>query len=76
MIDIESLEYRIGQLERRYDGDNDLIPGAPDVTWADFQLLTIIKIQTKMIMDLQRQIEEMRHDPYVSGSTSKSTWRK
>lgn len=49
-------------LEDKYDPDNDTIPGAPMVTFADSCLLECIRTQQKMIDDLQTQIDELRKD--------------
>lgn len=56
----------ISQLEDRYDADNDTMPGLPDVTWSDKELLNIIKwllndviaLQNK-VADLEKQLSEV-----------------
>lgn len=42
----------IQNLSDHYDPDHDAIPGAPDVTWADSQLLTLIE-------DLYSKVEHL-----------------
>jgi len=46
-----------GKLERikfRYDPENDVIPGAPSVTWADMQLTEAICLLLEMIEAQQK----------------------
>ena len=43
----------IHELEEKYDPDNDTMPGLPDVTWGDYQLLQLIKKLEKRIAKLE-----------------------
>jgi hypothetical protein len=43
-------------IDRRYDAENDLIPGAPEVTYTDMQLLELIRRLVIVVEDLQDQI--------------------
>ena len=47
-------------VENRYDAENDLIPGAPAVTWADRKLLDMVLDLTQIVEDLQAQINGLR----------------
>jgi len=38
----------LGKIERRYNGDFDLIPGGPSVTWAEYEL----KVQVNRLADV------------------------
>lgn len=49
----------IESVERRYDPEHDVIPGGPSVTWADTQLLNIIKCLITEVEGLQEQIDMM-----------------
>jgi hypothetical protein len=44
---------KIKRLKQRYNPDNDLIPGAPAVTWADRQLLAIIEALEERVKELE-----------------------
>jgi len=50
----------IERVERRYNAENDIIPGAPSVTWADNELLEMVKRLVIVVEDLQDQIETLR----------------
>ena len=56
---VDDIRYRIMQLEERYNGDNDTIPGAPYMTHMDFMLLDTIKHLVDMIDDLNKRIVEL-----------------
>jgi hypothetical protein len=45
------------QLERRYNPEHDMIPGTPDVTCTDHQLLEMIKRLVIVVDSLQDQID-------------------
>lgn len=49
--------YQIDNLKERYNADNDTMPGLPDVTWADAQLLDIIERLEKRIAELERKLD-------------------
>ena len=51
MKDLSRIKDSLSHLESRYDGDNDTIPDAPVVTYADYILLTCLQ-------DLVSVIEE------------------
>lgn len=53
------------QVLRRYDGENDTIPGAPSVTWADRQLVDMVITLTKAIQELQSQINFLQTEVYL-----------
>ena len=43
-------------IEDRYNADNDIIPNAPLVTWADYELLELIKYLLDEVEDLQKEV--------------------
>jgi hypothetical protein len=43
-------------LERRYNADNDLIPGAPLVTWTDSKIVEITDQLLAYILQLEQRI--------------------
>ena len=46
--------------EARYNGDNDLIPGAPVVTASDAAMLDMIRYLLYLVEDLQSEIDQLR----------------
>jgi hypothetical protein len=46
-------------LIHRYDGDNDTIPGAPVVTWADFQLAEIANFLLEFVIEQSKEINQL-----------------
>jgi hypothetical protein len=48
--------YSVEELEAKYDADNDTMPGLPDVTWCDYELLCLIKSLTKRMAKLEKQL--------------------
>lgn len=59
MATISKAPIIIDRLKRHYDADNDLIPGAPRVTWADNELIELIEILTNEVMDLRQRLKEL-----------------
>ena len=58
----ESTELMIQRILDRYDPDHDLAPvPAPEVTWADRQLLAIVEHQQGQISVLHEMIASVRH---------------
>jgi hypothetical protein len=53
------IEDRLAKIERRYNPERDLIPGGPDVTWCDAEMVGIIKHLVIVVEDLQDQIDAM-----------------
>jgi hypothetical protein len=62
MVSSERLRDKINRMALRYDGENDLILGAPVVTWSDFELLDIISSLLAMVEDLQKQINDLEKE--------------
>lgn len=56
----DRIDRDIELLKRRYDGDNDLIPGAPVVTYADMELLMITKSLLMVLKYQQAQIDALK----------------
>ena len=52
------MEYIIERLEREYNPEFDIIRGAPMVTWADRQLLELVKGLLERIEALEKKGEE------------------
>ena len=59
MVNTENVKRRINQLEEKYNGDNDTIPGAPYMTHMDFMLLDTMKYMVEVIDNLHQRIVEM-----------------
>ena len=47
-------------LDEKYDPDNDTMPGLPDVTWCDHQLIQHLKKQEKRIAELENRVAHLR----------------
>jgi hypothetical protein len=50
----------IQKIMDRYDGDHDLIPGGPVVTWAEYDLAVTIDKLISRIGDLERKVEALQ----------------
>jgi hypothetical protein len=46
------------RIENRYNGDNDMRPDGPPVTWAEMDLAYLLKIACERIEILETQLEE------------------
>jgi translation elongation factor EF-Tu-like GTPase len=57
------IKQMLEQWEARYNGDNDLIPGAPMVTASDMAALEMIRDLLCLIEELQDQIDQLREPP-------------
>lgn len=55
ITDNKNFTYILDDLLRRYDGDNDKAENVPEVTWADKQLLDLIRILAVDLNRLQAQ---------------------
>jgi hypothetical protein len=56
-MDTNSIIRSVEKLKSRYNPENDLIPGAPQVTWSDYELLEICEYLLKQCWGLQAQID-------------------
>jgi hypothetical protein len=54
------IEQMLEHWEARYNGDNDLIPGAPVVTASDMAALEMIRDLLCLIEELQDQIDQIQ----------------
>ena len=54
-----SITYKLLPIYDRYNAENDIIPGAPMVTWADYSLAQCIEELEDRIYDLQRRIDKL-----------------
>lgn len=63
MSDTDRIELMIDALERRYDAENDIIKDAPAVTYADMQLIEMVKQLVKIVNNLEYQIDSLRIKP-------------
>lgn len=50
---------RLEDITRRYDGDNDVIPGAPSVTWSDMQLVEIANALLDFTVEQGKKINRL-----------------
>lgn len=53
---IRGLEY----VQNRYDAENDVIPGAPAVTWADNQLAECVAELVNVVDKLKKELETLK----------------
>jgi hypothetical protein len=49
----------VDKIERRYNGDNDCIPGAPIVLWADYELAWALRALAKDVENLSIRLERL-----------------
>lgn len=49
----EQIKRIAARLEARYDPENDIAPGVPDVTWSDKQLLEMILVLADAVEQLK-----------------------
>ena len=54
---------QIERMKARYNGDNDIIPGTPTVTWADRENLDLIERLLTRIENLEREVRVMNTLP-------------
>lgn len=59
---MSTLDFFIKKLEDQYDANDDVVPGAPIVTWADKQLLDLIKGLGDQIEVLREEIEALKSE--------------
>jgi SpoVK/Ycf46/Vps4 family AAA+-type ATPase len=57
---ITNVKNILEHIEHRYNPENDVIPGAPDVTWADSELMDAVKYLVAEIEVLNAIVEELR----------------
>lgn len=55
----DRLQFLINLLESKYNGDFDVAPGMPLVTWTDHELLEMIRILLQRVETLENQLMEM-----------------
>jgi hypothetical protein len=63
IINLREIQYMREEAEkvlRRYNGDNDLIPDAPVVTWADYQLLDLVTRMISMVETMAVRLAELQ----------------
>ena len=60
MPTIDRLITNVERVERRYNPERDLIPGGPDVTWADNEILNMIRTLAQAVDQLQAQVKELQ----------------
>jgi hypothetical protein len=53
IINTQRIHDELDLVMDRYNGDNDIIPGAPVVTWADAQLAYILGLLLKKVEELE-----------------------
>lgn len=56
---IEIIKSRIQRIEARYNPEEDIIPGAPAVTYTDYELLNMIRFLLIMVDSQQAQIDSI-----------------
>ncbi len=48
--------YYLDPIESRYDPEHDMISGGPRVTWAEYNLMLVVKAQQAQIETLTKQM--------------------
>jgi len=59
MTNREVIETIVDRFEGKYNPDNNLMPGAVVVTWADFELLILIEKLLELIDKLDERINKL-----------------
>jgi hypothetical protein len=72
MINTQRIMRDIDEIERRYNGDNDIISGAPVVQWPDMKLAQITKQLIFIVNDLQKQLDRIYAAGYSADKTEES----
>ena len=54
-----SITYKLLPIYDRYNAENDIIPGAPMVTWAEYSLAQCIEELEDRIYKLERLVEAL-----------------
>lgn len=49
-------------IQKKYDPENDTIPGAPAVTWTDMQLAYIADRLRHKVKELEARIEQLERE--------------
>jgi hypothetical protein len=57
---MKNIQDSIETLRNRYNGDNDIIPGDPIVTWADEELVYIAEGLLERIEALEAKLEKLQ----------------
>jgi hypothetical protein len=50
---------RLDKIERDYDAESDMIPGGPDVTWAEHLLALVCSDLQEEIAKLRKQVSDL-----------------
>lgn len=60
MSAISKIIFQKSALANRYDGENDIIPNAPVVTYTDMQLLDMVGQLLNLVVDLTEQVNDLK----------------
>lgn len=50
---------KVERVKGRYNADFDLVPGQPQVLWADMELAEAVRKLAEVVNELERRIEEL-----------------
>ena len=56
---LHTVQGDLERIENRYNGDNDMIPNGPMVTWAEYDLMQAVKVLIGHIDVLYQRIGEL-----------------
>jgi len=60
MATVDGIITKVERVERRYNADREVIPGGPDVTWADNEILDMVRTLAQAVDQLQAQVKELQ----------------
>lgn len=56
---LRSIRSRVEALERKYDAENDYVPGNPSVYYADMELAQMVKLLVDEVANIVKRIERL-----------------
>ena len=51
----------VEMIQNKYNPENDMIPGGPDVNWVDIELLYLIEGLHKRCQELEKEIAQLKN---------------
>ncbi len=64
----------IDELESEYNSNNDLIAGAPRVTWADYTILGLLIDLMEKVEKQEVEIQQLKEKPRKLAAKTEEEW--
>ena len=55
---LDQVKNKIQSLENKYNAEHDIIPGGPEVTFAEMELLQVVKFLVLELEELKEKVAE------------------